>query len=265
VKPSRLEHVTRRVLGAVRFVDGNTGLQVTGPLSIETSGARFVRNRRGCYVIWDAPSLENHAEAFEQPPGDPPLSSVTIELKVADPGNRYLPRRCAIRLPRDPDLQHVDEEESLFQPVDVRLLPSPTMGTAPGWAVVRATVVAEGTNEALPGALIRVLRTSDSELLAWGLSDWRDRAKGEAMVTVPGIPITTWGDGNGEGGNGPVIVNEIQVTLETFFDPDFEPAAGDLPDPEDLEARRAELPSSSTTVHLASGRTIAISLAVPLP
>ena len=262
---TRLENVRHRILGAVRFVDGNTKLQIRGSLSVEAPGVKFVRNRRDYYVIWSAPGLEAHTEAFEQPPGAPPLNSVTIESRITDPENRYLPRQFTLQLPRNSSPQHADEEESLFQPVDVRLFPAPTMKTASGWAVVRATVVAEGTDEALPGAMIRVLRTSDSELLARGLSDWRGKAKGQALVTVPGIPITTWGDGNGEDDDEPVIVNEIQVTLETFFDPDFAPTAGDLPDPEDLETRGATLPSSNTTVQLASGRTIAISLAVPLP
>jgi hypothetical protein len=101
----------------------------------------------------------------------------------------------------------------------------------------------------LSGALIRVLRSSDSVLLASGLSD----ARGEALVGVPGIPKTLWQEGAG-----PVLSTELDVTIETFWDA----AATGLPDPDDLEARRAALLSATTTAKLSSGRVLAVRLTI---
>lgn len=248
----RLEQIDRRVLGAVRFLDGNTGLHISSPLSVEGKGVHLVRNRSSYYVIFHALRLKAHTRAFRQPPRTPALGSVEIELKVIDPGRRYLSRRCTLRLPRDPDPSHMDRENSLFRPVEVRLFPSPTAGTAPGWAVIRATVTAEGRRKTLAGALIRVLRASESRQLASGLSDER----GEALVAVPGIPITTW-----EEGPGPVLTTRVEAILEVVFDPKAE----EIPDPDDLEARRSLLPHSRSREILTSGRVLVKALSVPLP
>ena len=104
----------------------------------------------------------------------------------------------------------------------------------------------------LAGALIRVVRSSDSVRLALGLSDRR----GEALVAVPGIPTTTF-----DAGDGPVLATEVDISLETFFDPS---QVGSTPDPDALEANRAGLRSSSTPARLAAGRVLATRLEVPL-
>lgn len=275
------EVVERRILGAIRFLDATTRLAVAEPLAVAVErvqivdpatgqpitpqpalaveAVRLIRNRRGDYVIASAPGLEAHAEAFEHTPAAPPLASIALELTVSDPGRWYLPRRCTIRLPRDPDPSHADQEDSLFRLVDVALFPAPIAALAPGWAVVRAHVT-EAVTLPLPagqappplaGALIRVVRAGDGERLAMGLSDQR----GEALVAVPGIPVTTWG-----ADEGPVLATEIPVTLEVVFDP----AAGEIPDPDALEATRETLRTSSAPAALASGRVLVVALSVPL-
>jgi hypothetical protein len=246
------ELLDRRVLGAVSFVDAPTGLPIAAPLQVRAEGARFVRNRRGRYVVFAAPGLETHLEAFEAPPALPARGSVTLELTVSDPGGGYLPRRHTLRLPLDPDPDHAAEPDSLFRAAEVPLLPAPTARTAPGWAVIRASVTATGSAQPLGGALIRVVRTSDAVRLALGMSDHR----GEALVAVPGIPTTTF-----DAGNGPVLATDVEVTVETFFDPD---QVGTIPDPTALEANRAGLRSSSTPARLAAGRVLATRLEVPL-
>ena len=95
--------------------------------------------------------------------------------------------------------------------------------------------------------MIRVIRVSDDSRIAAGLSDGR----GEALVAVPGIPVTTWGEDAG-----PVLTTEVEARLEVVFDP----ASGPVPDPDDLEARRNELRLKSSTVMLASGRAITVRL-----
>jgi hypothetical protein len=241
------------VLGAVRFLDAVTGLRILDPLVVSAPGVRWLRNRLGYYVIADAPGLARATESFGEQPADVPVGSVPIALTVRDPGGRYLPRRGTLRLPRDPDPSRADEPESLFRPVDVRLFPAPAAGTAPGWALIRATVFAGQTDRGLPGALVRVLRQRDGRHLASGLSDRR----GEALVAVPGIPVTTW-----EEGEGPVLATQVEVTLKAHFDPN----AADPPDPDDLEARHLGLSASGDVNRsLASGQTLVATLAVTLP
>lgn len=270
----RLEHVERRVLGAVRFLDATTTLPIRAPLAVVAERVRFVCNRGGRYVIFSAPGLQAYTESFQRQPVAPDpqsvaLRSIPIELNITDPEGVYLPRRSTIEIPLDADPARADDEGSLFKFIDVKLYPSPVAQTSVGWAVVRATVKETGTNNRLPWALIRVLRAGDSLLLATGLSDRR----GEALVPVSGIPITTW-----EEGTGPVLATEIDVALEVVFDPAVkkvrdpedlsaadDPNRGYVPDPNDLEARRATLPSSSSPAKLASGREHKAVLEVTLP
>ena len=89
-------------------------------------------------------------------------------------------------------------------------------------------------------------------MLARGLSDVR----GEAVVAVLGIPVTTW-----EVAAGPVMGTEIDVQVEVVIDP----AGVAVPDPDHLEANRATLPNSQTILKLASGRTVVRKLTVAIP
>jgi hypothetical protein len=248
----RLEHVDRRVLGAVRFVDAATGVDVQEPLQVTAPGVRWIRNRTGWYVIAGVPGLEAHVDAFAAPPSAPPLESLAVTLTVRDPHGRYLPRLHTLRLPRDPDPAHAGAAGSLFDAVDVQLFSAPVARPPAGWAVVRASITAAGTDAPVAGALVRVVRAGDGPRLAAGLSDDR----GEALVPVPGIPLTT-----SDGGPGPVVATEVQVTLEVIVDP----AAAGVPDPDDLEARHAALRVASSNAMLAAGRVLVATFSVPLP
>jgi hypothetical protein len=248
----RVEPIDQRILGAINFVDATTGLQIIEALTVTAPDVRLLRNRSGSYVIASAAGLEAHVDAFEQPPAAPPVGSVPMTLQVTDPLRRYLPRRCVIQLPRDPDPTHSGQTHSLFTPTEVRLFPAPTAPTGSRWAVIRAAVTATGSPRRLAGALMRVVRVSDSTVLARGLSD----ARGEALIAVEGIPVTTWDEGTG-----PVITQEVEVILHTIYDPQ----TTGLPDPDDLEVRRDSLPSSEVHVRLASGRVLVTALSVALP
>ena len=248
----RSEHIQRRVLGAVQFVDATAGLRIADPLQVQAAGATLVRNRTGLFVITQAAGLEEHSETFEQAPSTPALGSVSVALTVSDPSRQYLTRRCTILLPRDPDPANATQSTSLFQPIDVALYPSPAADIASGWAVIRASVTQQDKSTPLSGALIRVLRATNSERLALGLTDGR----GEALVSVAGIPVTTWSTEPGA-----VIVTELDVTIQTVFDK----AATGPPDPDDLERRQATLPSSSITAKLAAGRVLKTQLSVTVP
>jgi hypothetical protein len=106
-------------------------------------------------------------------------------------------------------------------------------------------------------------------VLARGLTDWR----GEALVPVAGVPVTTWSTEPDA-----VIVTEIAASLECYFDaavgsrtpalivragmaPDRPP----LPDPDAIERLRATLPQTVTPVVLAAGRSLAVTVGVGVP
>jgi hypothetical protein len=262
-----LERVEDRVLGALRFVDATTGVPVAEPLLLEGDGVDVLRNRSGLYVIrgWDR--LAAHSAAFQFPPAAPPVGSLQLDLVAHDRSGRYHSRRLSVRLPRDPRPDRAAEAQSLFVPVDVTMFPSPLAPVGANWVVLRASVRAAAGGDALGGALLRVL--SDGVVLARGLTDWR----GEALVPVPGVPVTTWSTDPDA-----VVVTEIPATVEAFFDPaagtrtpaavirgGAAPAALPTVNPEAIEAARAGLPQSSAAVQLAAGRALSVAMEITLP
>jgi hypothetical protein len=245
------ELLDRRVLGAVRFADAATSTRIVDGLIVESPHADLRKNRSGLWVLWSVAGLEAHTLAFDSPPAAPPLSSVSVELTVSDASRRYLARKATIRLPRDPDVTHNDQAGSLFQPIDVKLYPAPNAPVSAGWAVIRAHLRNNATNAPLRGAVLRVVRISDGHIIARGMSDDR----GEALVVVPGIPITTF-----NAGHGPPLSTEIDVNVEAIVDP----GAGVVPDPDQVEAAGG-LPSVSAPHKLAAGRELSTAFAVAIP
>lgn len=238
------EAADRRVLGAIRFVDAVTGLRVLDRLRVGfPDGIRGTRNLQGLFVVTGAPGQHDATATIDAPEYDPDAAE-PVEFDVADPAGRYLSRRHRIALPRDPRPANAAHADSLFLPVEVRLFPSPAARPAPGWAVVRGTVAGDAPGSTLPGALVRAVKAADGTLLSSGLAD----ARGEALVAVPGIPVTTWATGGGA-----VVTSTMDVLLQVVWDP---AAAGRLPDPDDLEARRADLAVRTTAVTLASGQVL---------
>jgi len=62
----------------------------------------------------------------------------------------------------------------------------------------------------LASAVLRLVRDSDSAVLAVGMSD----RSGEAVLAVPGIGVSS----NPNGG-GPVVTTTVETTLTVYFDP----------------------------------------------
>jgi hypothetical protein len=234
-----LERIVHNVTVALRCVDGNSRRVLAAPI-IRAAGEHFVRNRSGDHVLLDRAGL--------------PELAVTVE----DPTGAYLPRRAVIDLPRDPNPANAAAADSLFRPAELALYPAPAAVPASGWAVVRATVVNAATDAVLPGALLRVVRTSDGAVLARGVTEWRGRAAGEALLAVPGVPAITFGPANG-GDDGAVLVSQIAVTIEAIFDPQ---AGALLPNPDDLETRRAELPQGSADAAIGAGAASKVRITV---
>lgn len=252
----RLEHIDRRVLGALQFRDAVTGLRISTPLLVQGPGVRLIRNLSDLYVISGAPGFREYTRWFAPPPAAPTVAPATLELSVSDPGRGYLARRFNVALPRDIDPEHAANADSIFQPINVDLFPAPAASTATGWAVIRASVVAAGSDPPtpLPHALIRVVgqRNGDEAVLGVGLADQR----GEALVAVPGIAATNWDAAE----DGPVVSTEITVTVEALFDQN----AGAIPNPDLLNQLWESAPTGSVSLKLRSGREVVTRLPVAL-
>lgn len=263
------ERVERRVLGALRCVDATTGVPIERPLQVSVAtqagaGAGLLRNRSGLYVITTAPGLQEHTHAFLEPPGGAP--ALPLLARLSDPSGGYLPRSARFRLPRDADASHADEEASLFRPIDIALYPSTTARTGANWALLRVSV-SESGGDLLGGALLRVTRAA--VVLARGLSDWR----GEALLAVPGVPMTTWSDSPAA-----VVVGELGVQVQALFDPAtgsrssaarvaaaLAPAAAVVVDPQALEDAADALPHTTISTAIAAHREQQLSITLTLP
>jgi len=258
-----LERSEARVLGALRCVDPATGTRIDAPLTVRVAGAGVRRNRSGLYVIVSAqaPALAAHVPSFGAPPSTPPLASVALVATISDPAGVYLARRATIALPRDPLSTHTAQDNSLFRPIDVPMYPSGVAPRGTNWAVLRVTASEIASQDALGGALLLV--TIDGTVRARGLTDWR----GEALVCVPGLPVTTWSSSASS-----VVVNEMDAQVTLVFDaatgrrtPAAQVRAGGAPpagvpvDPAALEAAQAALAHAAVTTKLATGREQSLS------
>ena len=260
------ERVETRVLGALRCVDAVTGTPVGRAMELRADGADILLNRSGLHIIRRVDALAAHEASFETSPALPAIGSLQLTLTVSDPLGVYLPRRATLALPRDPDPANSAAPNSLFRPAELPLFPSPSAPVAVNWAVLRVSVAAS-TGESLGGALLRVLRNGN--VLGQGLSDWR----GEALVPVAGVPVTTFSEDENS-----VVSNEIDVVLQVIFDPatgQRAPAAqvrngrppATLPqvDPLALEAAANTLPGTTRNIAIAARRVQTLTLSVPLP
>lgn len=208
------DQIEQRVLGAIRLLDRATNNIVQRPLSLSANDAKFIRNRSNLYVITEALGLEHHITVFEEPPLNPAIESIDIDIEITDPLGRYLPRITRISLPRNANPDNSETIDSLFQPINVALYASANAPVLNNWSTIRASVTRDDPeNGRVPvrGSLLRVIRISNDEVLASGLSDER----GEVLVLIPGVPITRFADE--DDAEDSVEVSELPVRLEVSY------------------------------------------------
>ncbi|PTL85218.1 hypothetical protein [Vitiosangium sp. GDMCC 1.1324] len=243
-----LERLDSRALAAIRFLDGETGQPLTGPLHVSGNGIRVVRNPSGLYALTAAPGFEDYTARFEAPP-EPAPAPATLPVTVVDPSGRHLPRGFTLELPRDASLEPEHPEQSVFAPVDVRMYLAPTARRAPGSAVVRLSL-RDGQDNPLARVVIR-LRVAIPDKPAvegLGLSDER----GEVLLLVPRIPIIRWGQEEGDA----LIHTTFPATLESAI----APSVAGLPDPDMPAPSFTPLPQ---TLQVASGLEIHRRIQIP--
>lgn len=263
-----LERQDTRALCAMRMVDASTGAPLDGRFEVTAvDGTRpyFSRNRSGVMVLTHWAPLASHEGSFHAPPDSPATGSLPLVLRISDPDGGHLPRLARLQLPRN---SNPDAPDSVHRVVELPMYPSSAAPTGANWAVLRVVVSESGaTADALGGALLRVLR--DGEVIARGLTDWR----GEALVPVVGVPVTTFAEGAGE-----VVATEIDVVLEAIFDPlsgvrtplehvraGTPPTPLPLVDPEALEAGLAGFERTQLTLAIAARRQTRRTLTLDLP
>lgn len=245
------ETLEYRVLGAVRWVDAVTGRPAIAPFQVTSATLSFRRNASGLAVVVGAAGLEAYTGCFDlsRLPDDKkvdPLSKPHA-AEVRDLSGRYLPRQFTVDLPRR-DRPLFDDAGnrpagSLFEPFDVRLLPTPTAAMAPGWTDVRVTATGPD-GKPLKNLFLRVRKASGTPVWGRGMTDDR----GDGLVVIPALdPFPLAADGT------PVEDGGIPATLEVIPNaPDRELA--DWTQLDELDATD----ENTRAIRLRSGRTCAV-------
>lgn len=252
------EFQDRRALAGLSFVD-ILGRPARTPVAVSAPGVRLIAKSPGQMVVLDAPGLRAHADAFQAPPGVPPLGSVTVplDLRPADPA--YGARRFILELPRDPDPAHAAAADSLFRTVEIPLLPAPGATVTGMVAALRVTVKRADDGRLVEGALVR-LRPSGGLLQALALTD----AAGNALLLVAGVPLSSPGPGG-------VVRSAVAADLDAIIDPalarfnaedrldaaraDAAARTAGFIDPDDLESRLGGAATVAQTVQISAGQT----------
>ncbi len=287
-----VETVVRRTLGGFQLVDAVTGLPTVTPARIEVREASFAsagdpipvplstgslqiqQTRSGLFAINRAPFFDNYTASFDNPanPPETPLgTSLRLRIAVVEAGPQYLPREFVVDLPRSLDRAAA---ENIYEPMLVELLRSPGALVLGGWSVVRVSVAQAGTNQSLPGVMVRVFaspRGAGDSPIGWGMSEWRGDLRGEALVAV--ADLARFRAGGGEN----VFETAQEVQLEATRDPTFTGMANQIPDLAILVAaaapriirRRSDPPEPDftlappTPLALRAGRETAVRLTMP--
>jgi hypothetical protein len=245
----------RRILGAFRMVSAITGTSIDSDFVVDAGKLDVLRNRSGVFLVRDAPGMRDLTFKSD-------VRGVTLpaqqqfELTVKDDDRVYLPRRFKLTLPRK--IGPTTDPDSVFNAVIVQMYPTAAAPVAQSWALLRVSVIKAGdpARAGLPWSLVQVTRKSDNTVLKTGLSD----ARGEALVSVIGLPARST-----NGGSGTLLSSEVDVDVTAFFDPANADKPQDfVPDPDDLIAKLGTMKSNSQPAKIASGRTnkVAIEIAV---
>ncbi len=267
-----LERVEQRCLGALEFVDATTGARIRRSLRLRglvaAEDARFVRNPSNLYVLREWAPLLAHQAQFLQPPPAPAAASLALALIVDDPAGEFLSRSITMRLPRDPDPANRAGAASLFNPQRVELMRSAAAPLGANWSRIDLRIARQGDDAALGGALVEVRDAAD-RLLARGLSDWR----GEALVPVAGVPVTTWSQDEGD-----PVSTETPARLRVFFVPaqgsvtpraavlaGLPPARLPQPDPDTLAGHPDAVATAPLDLLLVARRSQALAIVLTLP
>jgi hypothetical protein len=245
LRPRRvIESADRRVIAAFQLVDAATDLPIIVPASVAAprvviagnpaeivlpdGAVRILQNRSGTYVLLRAPFFDTYTSTFDNPPAPPETAGgpLMLRLSITDAGPQYLPRQFQLAVPRSLD---PNAAGGVFEPEVVRLFRAPGASAQEGWTVLRVRVTEAGVDppNTLPGVLVRVYRGprgNNDQPIAMGMTDWRGRVRGEALLPLTAIQRFRPGDGPN------VIERDQRIDFDVVRDSGFTGAAGQLPD-----------------------------------
>jgi hypothetical protein len=248
----------RRVVAMLTFTDA-VGARVLSPVSVAADGVRLFVKRPGALVIAEAPGFETYTAAFDPIPAAPAVGSVTVQLDIRPADPALAARRAGVALPRDPDPTRSDQPGSLFQPIEIALLPTPLAELTGLTAALSVTVRRADDDRRVEGALVR-LRPEGGRPEARAMTD----AAGDALLLVSGVPLAS-------PGAGAVVRHDISADLDAVIDAllarfhrDEEVAQAreaarrqtrDFIDPDDLATRLSGAATPAQAVRIEAGRT----------
>ena len=254
----------RRALALLTFVDA-LGARVSSPVSVRGDGVSLFLKRPGALVVSAAPGFAAYTAAFDPVPAAPGVGSVEVRLDIRPVDPAFGVRRFVLGLPRDPDPANAALATSLFQPVEIPLLPTPLASVSGLAAGLSVQVRRADDGRRVEGALVR-LRPEGGRPEARALSD----AAGDALLLVPGIPLAS-------PGAGAVVRPDLGAELDAIVDPalarfhtaDEIEAARDAArrrtvgflDPDDLASRLGASATPPQAVRIEAGRTRTASIA----
>jgi hypothetical protein len=244
------ERVDSRVLGAVRWVDAVTERAIPLPLAVSAPDLHFVRNLSGLSVIVSATGLDTYEHYFDLStmPAEERVADLSREFSasVSDPTGCYLPRAFKIKLPRltNPPRQPDGSRpaSSIFDPIDISLLPASMTRVASGWAQVRVSARSTAAHP-LKNLYLRLVATSGDKVLGRGMTD----ARGEGLVIVPGLKLFAPGETDDE-----VTTSETEARLEAI-----EAGSDDVIDWTELD-EPSVTPADTLTLNLQAGKTYSV-------
>ena len=248
----------RRAIALLTFVDA-LGARVASPVSVQGDGIALFVKRPGALVLAAAPGFAAYTAAFDPIPAAPGVGSVEVQLDIRPSDPAHAVRRFVLGLPRDPDPANAALATSLFQPVEVPLLPTPLASITGLAAALSVNVRRADDGRRVEGALVR-LRPEGGRPEARAMTD----AAGDALLLVPGVPLASPGAGAVVRADiGGAIDAVVDPALARFHRPEEIGAARDAAarrlrgfiDPDDLAGRLGAAATPPQDVRIEAGRT----------
>jgi hypothetical protein len=235
----RFEKQTRLALGALRFVDAASGRTIQDAMRMAAPWLQFFRKPDGRVVVTAADAGPEHM--------------IDVEPMTA----AFLPRRFVLKLPGS---RKPEDADSVFNPVVVKLYPSPTYPVAGYVTGLRVTVRRDADAKRIGGALVRIVRTEAPAFAEVSMTD----VAGEALIPLDSLPPVLPAGLSFT----PIVTANLDVLVAADVacftaDADVAEQRGFplIVDPDGLEARRAALEQPAGAVELKAGRIDPIKVA----
>ncbi len=190
--PRQFEFETRRLLAAVQFLDGVTGMAVPCHVKVRGDGLQ----------IWDKPNGRVLVMAVDDDK-DPAAAKTSHEIECRPSDPAYMPRKASIAIPRTND----GTSEAIFNPITITLYPSTSyrcMGNLGGLLVT----VKEPPGNVVRGAVVTLKQTDNPAITTRTMTN----AAGEALLMVKGAAVVQYSAGT--------HTEDINATLEILVDAD---------------------------------------------